>query len=108
MLEHPTANQALAAAVQAYLHETLGTDARVHPWGGTQVLPYFLQDVFDVSEFRLRDKIILLASARKQRLPPLRTLRTQMDKLAQIAGRPVVFATGALASYERKRLVEQK
>ena len=56
----------------------------------------------------MRDKIILLASARKQRLPPLRTLRTQMDKLAQIADRPAVFVTGALASYERKRLVEQK
>ncbi len=108
MLDRPTAIQALAVNVQAYLHETLGTDARVHPWSGVQNLPYFLQDVFDVHELQLGNKDILLASARRQRLPPLRTLRTQMDKLAQIADRPVVFATSALASYERKRLVEQK
>ena len=106
--KHPPETQALAAAVQAYLHETLGTDARVHPWSGKQSLPYFLQDAFDVYEFSLRNRNILLASARRQRLPPQHTLRTQMDKLAQIADRPVVYATSTLASYERKRLVEQK
>lgn len=108
MLEQPTVVQALAVKVEAYLHETLGTNARVRPWSGVQSLPYFLQDAFDIHELRLGDKDILLASTRRQRLPLLRTLRTQMDKLAQIADRPVVFATNTLASYERKRLVEQK
>jgi len=109
MLEqHPSPTQTLVATVQAYLHEALGTDARVRPWSETQSLPYFLQDAFDIYEFQLRDKAILLATARRQRLPPLRTLRTQMDKLAQITDRPVVFATSTLASYERRRLVEQK
>ncbi len=109
MLEkHSSTTQTLAATVQAYLHEALGTDARVRPWSETQSLPYFLQDAFDVYEFQLRDKAFLLATARRQRLPPLRTLRIQMDKLAQIADRPVVFATSTLASYERRRLVEQK
>ncbi|HTY50528.1 MAG TPA: hypothetical protein VMB48_12640 [Steroidobacteraceae bacterium] len=67
-----------------------------------------MQDAFDIHELQLRDKDILLASARKQRLPPLRTLHTQINKLSQIAARPVVFATSRLASYDRRRLVGQK
>jgi hypothetical protein len=108
MLEKPAGNGTLAKAVQAYLQETLGADARIRQWGGARNLPYFLQDAFDLHEFLLRDKEILLASGRKGRLPALRTLRTQLDKLAHITERPVVFATGTLASYERKRLVEHK
>lgn len=99
---------ALAADVQAYLHETLGTKTPVRPWDGAKSLPYFLQDEFDIHEFKLRDRDILLVNARKERLPALHTLRAQLDKLAHIADRPVVFATATLASYERRRLVEQK
>jgi DNA-binding transcriptional ArsR family regulator len=108
MLERPAANPTLTADVQAYLHETLGVDVRIRRWAGAQKLPYFLQDSFDLHELQLRDKQILLASGRKERLPALGTLRTQLDKLVSIAERPVVFATITLASYERKRLVEQK
>lgn len=108
MLGNTTADRTLTADVQAYLHETLGVDARIRRWGGAQKLPYFLQDAFDLHELQLRDKQILLATGRKERLPALSTLRTQLDKLAHIAERPVVFATSTLASYERKRLVEQK
>jgi DNA-binding MarR family transcriptional regulator len=107
MLE-PAETPTLIAKVQRYLHETIGADTHVRSWNGTPSLPYFLQDAFDVHELKLGNKNILLVGARKQRLPPLRTLRTQMDRLAQIAERPVVFATSTLASYERRRLVEQK
>ncbi len=107
MLEN-AADRTLTANVQAYLHETLGEQTRISRWSGAQKLPYFLQDAFHLHELQLRDKQILLASGRKKRLPALRTLRTQLDKLAHIAKRPVVFAMSTLASYERKRLVEQK
>lgn len=108
MLSKARADGTLAADVQAYLHEALGADARIRRWSGTQKLPYFLQDTFDLYELHLHDRQILLANGRKERLPALSALRTQLDKLAHIAERPVVFATSALASYERKRLVEQK
>jgi DNA-binding transcriptional ArsR family regulator len=108
MLITSVTTRILAADVQAYLHETLGTDTPIRLWSGAKSLPYFLQDAFDIHEFQLGDKDILLVSARKERLPALRTLRTQLDKLAYIADRLVVFATGSLASYERRRLVEQK
>lgn len=108
MLGNARTDETLTTGVQVYLHEALGADARIRRWSGAQKLPYFLQDAFDLHELQLRDKRILLASSRKERLPALSTLRAQLGKLADIAERPVVFATSALASYERKRLVEQK
>lgn len=98
----------LAADVRAYLHETLGADTSIRLWSRAKNLPYFLQDAFDIHEFQLGAKDILLVSARKERLPEMRKLRTQLNKLAHIADRPVVFAASTLASYERRRLVEQK
>jgi DNA-binding MarR family transcriptional regulator len=107
MLAMPQAHQTLIADVRAYLHEVLGAEVRIHQWSGARKVPYYLQDAFELHELMLGEKPILLVSARKERMP-LGTLRTQLDKLEQITGHPVVLATRALASYERKRLVQQK
>ena len=108
MLERPISNEMLATDVQAYLYEALGAVARIRQWDGARNLPNFLQDAFDLHRFRLRDKEFLLAGARNGRMPAIRTLRTQLDTLGNIADLPIVFAISTLASYERKRLVEQK
>jgi DNA-binding MarR family transcriptional regulator len=82
-------------------------EARIHQWSGVRNVPYYLQDAFELHELMLGEKSIVLVSARKERMP-LGALRTQLDKLEQITGRPVVLAISELASYERKRLVQQK
>ena len=94
--------------VQAYLHETLGIAPKVQAWLGAGKLPYFLQDAYDVRELKLLDRQILLAIDKRPDKPGLANVRGQMDKLRQLAGMPVVYVTGTLASYERKRLIEQK
>ena len=96
------------ASAQAYLHETLGIALKVRAWPGTGKLPYFLQEAFDVRELKLLDRLILLAIDRQTNKHGLANVRVQLDKLRQLAGMPVVYVTGALASYERKRLIEQK
>ncbi len=93
--------------VQAYLHDTLGIAPKVRAWPGAGKLPYFLQDAFEVRELKLLDRLILLAIDRQPSKRGLATVRSQVDKLRQLAGMPVVYVTGALASYERKRLIEQ-
>jgi DNA-binding MarR family transcriptional regulator len=95
-------------AVQAYLHETLGTSPKVRAWPGAGKLPYFLQDAFDVRELNLLDRQILLAIDKQPTKLGLANVRSQVNKLRQLAGVPVIYVTRALASYERKRLVEQK
>jgi hypothetical protein len=96
------------AAVRAYLHETLGIAPSLTSWPDVSKLPYFLQDAFEVRELRLLDRPILLAIDKRSDKPRLANVRSQVDKLRQMAGMPVVYVTGTLASYERKRLVEQK
>jgi hypothetical protein len=98
----------MGALVQAYLQETLGIAPKARAWTGVAKLPYFLQDAFDVRELKLLDRQLLLAIDRQPNTLGLASIRRQMDALRHHAGLPVVYVTGALASYERKRLIEQK
>lgn len=108
MLAKATSERAMDAAVHAYLHETLGIAHRVRAWPGAGKLPYFLQDTFEVRELTLLDRPILLAIDKRPEKQGLANVRGQMDKLRQLAGIPAVYVTGALASYDRRRLIEQK
>lgn len=108
MLNKAAPEHAVDAALHAYLHETLGIAPKVRAWPGAAKLPYFLQDSFDVRELKLLDRQILLVIDKRPDKPGLANVRGQMDKLRQLAGMPVVYVTGTLASYERKRLITQK
>ncbi len=108
MLDEARAKRDDAAAVHAYLHETLGIAPKVRAWAGSGKLPYFLQEAFEVRELKLLDRQILLAIDQRADRPGLANVRGQLDKLRQLAGMPVVYVTRTLASYERKRLIEQK
>ncbi len=108
MLDKAPTQRADDAAVQAYLHETLGIAPKVRAWAGAGKLPYFLQEAFAIRELKLLDRQILLAIDQRADRPTLATVRGQIDKLRQLAGMPVVYVTRTLASYERKRLIEQK
>ena len=108
MLDKTRAKRDDDAAVHAYLHETLGVAPKVRAWAGAGKLPYFLQEAFEVRELKLLDRQILLAIDQRADRPGLANVRGQMDKLRQLAGMPVVYVTRTLASYERKRLIEQK
>ena len=98
----------LDTAVQEYLHDTMGIVPKVRLWTGASKVPYFLQDAFELRELKLLDRPILLAIDRQANKLALANVRGQLDKLRALAGHPVVYVTSALASYERKRLIEQK
>jgi hypothetical protein len=98
----------LTDAATDYLQETLGIRPASRPWLGAAKLPYYLQDEFELHELKVLDRAILLAVNRHRKHPTPGTLRERLEKLKAVAGRPVIYVTGALASYERKRLIEQK
>jgi DNA-binding MarR family transcriptional regulator len=100
---------ALNSAVQRYLRETLGVPApELRPWGRAKELPYFLRDAFQFFELELVGHRVLLAIDRGAEKPTLGEVRTRLDKVRALAGQPVVYVTRALASYERRRLIEHK
>lgn len=99
----------LATAVLHYLQEVLGIEAPgVKPWARSNELPYFLRDAFQFSELVLLGQPVVLAMAHAGAKQPLSEVRIWLDKVAALAGHPAVYVTDALASYERRRLIEQK
>lgn len=99
----------LATAVQRYLYDTLDVPmANVRPWAQVNKLPYFLQDAFEFAELELLGHPIVLAMVQTEKKRPLGEVRTWLDKIRVLGGQSVVYVTDALASYERRRLIEQK
>jgi hypothetical protein len=94
-------------AVQ-YLHDTLDVRPLSRPWPGAAKLPYYLQNEFDLYELRIGDRAILLAVGRRKSASTPSALRVRLDKVRAAVNQPVVYVTETLASYERKRLIEQK
>jgi len=98
----------LPDAATDYLHETLGIQPASRPWAGAAKLPYHLRDEFELHELTGAGRTILLALNRRKKRRTPSVLRERLDKLKAAASRPVIYVTGDLASYERKRLIEQK
>lgn len=99
----------LTAAVVHYLQEVLGIQSPgVKPWARANELPYFLRDVFQFSQLELLGQPVVLAIRRAEVKQSLSEVRTWLDKVEVLAGHPAVYATDALASYERRRLIEHK
>ncbi len=99
----------LTNAVVQYLHEVLGIQAPgVKPWARVNELPYFLRDAFQFNEMELLGQTVVLAIGRAKAKQSLSEVRTWLDKVKALAGQPTVYVTEALASYDRRRLIEQK
>ena len=99
----------LAIAVVHYLQDVLGIESTgVKPWARVDELPYFLRDAFQFSELKMLGQTIVLAIGQADAKLSLSEVRTWLDKVKALAGQPVVYVTDALASYDRRRLIEQK
>ncbi|MDO8275484.1 MAG: hypothetical protein Q7T22_08205 [Serpentinimonas sp.] len=99
----------LSTAVVHYLQEVLGIQAPgVKPWARVNELPYFLRDAFQFSELELLGQPVVLAIGRADAKQSLSEVRTWLDKVKALTGQPTVYVTDALASYDRRRLIEQK
>lgn len=99
----------LPADVRRYLHEVLGvTTSEIRRWAREHELPYFLRDHFDFKELELYGLLVILAISRADQRHSLGDVRKWLDRVVAIAEQPVVFVTATLASYERRRLIEQK
>lgn len=100
---------ALATAAQRYLQEVLAIDApAAKPWPRASELPYFLRDAFQFSELELLGQPVVLAIGRGQAKQSLSDVRTWLSKVKAMAGQPAIYVTDALASYDRRRLIEQR
>lgn len=92
-----------------YLHESLGVPtSSPRTWSGQDSLPYFLHDAFELQELEILGTPVLMALDRHAGQAGLGEIRSWIQKVRSLAGLPTIYVTPALASYERKRLIEQK
>lgn len=94
--------------LREYLHDVLGPVPQISEWKGQTKAPYYLRDAFEFRELTLLGRKLLLAMERRKKGFPAANTRDQIAALERIAEMPVAYVTTALASYERKRLVQQK
>lgn len=95
--------------IRDYLHEVLGIAVpAVTPWARADDLPYFLRDAFQFGELELLGQPVVLAMARGESKHTSGEVATWLARIRAVAGRPAVYVTDALASYERRRLIEHK
>jgi hypothetical protein len=99
----------LTIAVLHYLNDVLGIRVpEPKPWARANELPYFLRDAFQFRELELLGQCVVLAIGRAEVKQSLSEVRIWLDKVKALDGQPAVYVTDALASYERRRLIEQK
>lgn len=92
-----------------YLHESLGVSLSAsRAWAGQEDLAYFLRDAFDLQQLEILGTPVLLAVGRQGAQATLGDIRAWIERIRSLAGLPVIYVTQALASYERRRLIEQK
>jgi len=108
MLFKTTLQSKAEPAIQRYLHDTLGLRVILAPWDAAGMLPYYLADVFAVRRLTIHGHDLLLALDQRPKPPKLSELRAQLERLQTTSDLPVIYVTEAMASYERKRLIEHR
>lgn len=99
----------LSRQVQPYLQAVLGeTLPGPVSWDQVAELPYFLQDAFEWRKLALFGHPVLLAIDLGEKHLPLREVKNKLDKVRDLFDLPILYVTGALASYERRQLIESK
>lgn len=100
---------ALASQALSHIKDVLGIDVpRMAPWARADELPYHLRDAFELGEVVLLGQRVVLALDKAPVSRSLSEARHGLARLAALAGQPVVYVVGALASHERRRLIQQK
>ncbi|MHC8341170.1 hypothetical protein [Pseudomonas sp. HLT2-19-2] len=91
--------------IKDYFESIFGIKPEIRRWAKTKGLPFYLLDeyAFDVVTLFDRQCLVLLAH---EPFENAAKVRKHIDALKKMLDQPILYATGALKSYERKRLIE--
>ena len=91
--------------IQNYFQLIFGVKPEIKRWAKSKGLPFYLLDeyAFDVVTLHGCQCLVLLAH---EPFENAAKIRKHIDILKKIVDPPILYATGALQSFERKRLIE--
>jgi DNA-binding MarR family transcriptional regulator len=99
----------MITAFTSYIDGVLGLRVEVIPATSLiNALPYFLHEAFTFAQARLCGQDLLLLIDKGHKAPTAAELRQWVAKARGVTDLPAVYVAPALASYQRKRLIEQK
>ena len=91
-----------------YLDKVLGIDVIVNSWIKINRLPLFLRDKYQFYDCRLLDRPFVLMVAKYEEGDTPVTIRKHVEKVLEIGGCEAIYVNRSVASFNRKRLVEQR
>lgn len=91
--------------IQSYFELIFGVRPEIKRWVKSKQLPFYLLDeyTFDTVTLFGREILVLLAH---EPFENSAKIRKHLDILKKTVDHPILYATGALKSFERKRLIE--
>lgn len=91
--------------IQNYFESIFGERPEIKRWANSKGLPFYLLDeyAFDTVTLYGREILVLLAH---EPFENAAKIRKHVDILKKTVDHPILYATGALKSFERKRLIE--
>ncbi len=91
-----------------YILKTLGIPVNIGTWAGARSLPLYLGKLYDFYELTGLPREYLLAVATSPEEDSPVAIRKHLDKIREVAGKDVIYVRESIASWNRKRLIEQK
>lgn len=93
---------------QSYLLQNLGIDIVCKRWHGEKGLPILLKDLYDCYETIILNTAFLIVVAKNSDEHKPVTIKKHLVFLQEKSGLEPVFVHASIASFNRKRLIEQK
>jgi hypothetical protein len=91
--------------IQDYFESIFGVKPEIKHWVNTKGLPFFLLDEYTFETVTLYGRQCLMLLGREP-FENAAKIRKHVDVLKKLVDYPILYATGALKSFERKRLIE--
>ena len=91
--------------IQNYFELIFGVKPEIKRWAKSKGLPFYLLDEYAFDTVTLYDRQCLVLLAHEP-FKNAAKIRKHIDVLKKMVDHPILYATGALKSFERKRLIE--
>lgn len=98
----------LLSSTESYLKRVLGDAGWPVPWPQAGGLPAYLQERYEFALMGIAQVDCLLMLQRGDDMETPSVIRKHMEAVRRSESGPVVYVAGAVTSYERQRLIEQK
>ena len=98
----------LLSSTESYLQRVLGSVGQPKPWPQVRTLPIYLQEHYEFGLLDIAGVSCLLMMQQGEETETPSVIRKHMEAVRRNDHGLVIYVVGAITSYERQRLIEQR